>query len=168
MWRHWCKYQTWPCSAEWWNTAVFSTVFIFLTVFFLQVFAVFRYILFFVFRISEHFYFSVQQFSLLNVICSIYLSLPNIYFQTIVSLTMFLKVLNKNKPKLLLIIDVLLFTEFLELVAINSKWILWFGRFLQYMPGLEVLACSFNTDINYVITMLQLRPWITKSSCSNI
>ena len=31
-----------------------------------------------------------------------------------------------------------------------------FGCFLQYMPGLEVLACSFDTDFNYVTRMLQL------------
>ena len=30
--------------------------------------------------------------------------------------------------------------------------------FLQYMPGVEVLACSLNTNLNYVITMLQLHP----------
>ena len=38
----------------------------------------------------------------------------------------------------------------------SSKWACWFGRFLQYTSGLEVLACSLDTDINYVTTMLQL------------
>ena len=32
----------------------------------------------------------------------------------------------------------------------SSKWAHRFGRFLQYTPGLEVLACSFDTDLNYV------------------
>ena len=32
------------------------------------------------------------------------------------------------------------------------------GRFLQYMPGFEVLVCSLDTDVNYVTAMLQLRP----------
>ena len=32
----------------------------------------------------------------------------------------------------------------------------WFGRFLQYTPGLEVFTCSFDTDFNYVTTVLQL------------
>ena len=40
----------------------------------------------------------------------------------------------------------------------SSKWACRFGRFLQYTSGLEVLACSLDTDLNYVITMLQLRP----------
>ena len=30
----------------------------------------------------------------------------------------------------------------------SSKWAHGFGRFLQYMSGLEVLACSFDTDLN--------------------
>ena len=38
----------------------------------------------------------------------------------------------------------------------GSKWSRRFGRFLQYTPGLEVLACSFDTDFNYVTSMLQL------------
>ena len=38
----------------------------------------------------------------------------------------------------------------------SSKWARWFGCFLQYISGLEVLACSLNTNINYVTTMLQL------------
>ena len=38
----------------------------------------------------------------------------------------------------------------------SSKWICWFGHFFQYMLGLEVLACSLDTDLNYVTTMLQL------------
>ena len=36
----------------------------------------------------------------------------------------------------------------------SSKWACRFGRFLQYMPGLEVLACSLVTDLNYVTAML--------------
>ena len=38
----------------------------------------------------------------------------------------------------------------------SSKWAFWFGRFLQYTSGLEVLACSLNTNINSVTAMLQL------------
>ena len=38
----------------------------------------------------------------------------------------------------------------------SSKWACWFSRFLQYTSGLEVLACSLDTEINYVATMLQL------------
>ena len=38
----------------------------------------------------------------------------------------------------------------------SSKWACRFGHFLQYISGLEVLACSFDTDINYVTAMLQL------------
>ena len=40
----------------------------------------------------------------------------------------------------------------------SSKWARRFGCFLQYMSGLEVLACSLDTDLNYVITMLRLHP----------
>ena len=40
----------------------------------------------------------------------------------------------------------------------SSKWAHWFGSFLQYTSGLEVLACSLNTDLIYVTTMLQLCP----------
>ena len=47
----------------------------------------------------------------------------------------------------------------------SSKWACRFSRFLQYMSGLEVLACSLDTDINYVTTMLQLHlslnPYVT-------
>ena len=38
----------------------------------------------------------------------------------------------------------------------SSKWACRFGRFLQYTSGFEVLACSLDTDVNYVTTMLQL------------
>ena len=37
----------------------------------------------------------------------------------------------------------------------SSKQTRWFSRFLQYMSGLEVLACSLNIELNYVTTMLQ-------------
>ena len=40
----------------------------------------------------------------------------------------------------------------------SSKWACQFSCFLQYMSGLEVLACSLSTNLNYVITMLQLHP----------
>ena len=40
----------------------------------------------------------------------------------------------------------------------SSKWTQQFGHFLQYTSGLEVLVCSLNTDLNYVITVLQLGP----------
>ena len=39
----------------------------------------------------------------------------------------------------------------------SSKWACRFGRFFQYASGLEVLACSLDTDVNYVTTMLQPR-----------
>ena len=38
----------------------------------------------------------------------------------------------------------------------SSKWTCQFGNFFQYTSGLEVLACSLDTDVNYVTTMLQL------------
>ena len=40
----------------------------------------------------------------------------------------------------------------------SSKWARWFGRFLQYATGLEVLACSLDTKLNYVTAILQLCP----------
>ena len=40
----------------------------------------------------------------------------------------------------------------------NSKWAHQFGHFLQYVSGIEVLACSLDTDLNYMTTMLQLHP----------
>ena len=40
----------------------------------------------------------------------------------------------------------------------SSKCARWFGSFFEYTSGLEVLACSFDTDFDYVITMLQLQP----------
>ena len=40
----------------------------------------------------------------------------------------------------------------------SSKWAHQFGRFFQYTPGLEVLACCLDTDLNYVTAMLQLCP----------
>ena len=111
-----------------------------------------------------------------------------------------------HRPKLFLIIGLLLFTKLLELLAINhslpesriicssvvevlpcsgahfsageldnviwfstlsrmsgflwhsSKWACYFSCLLQYMSRLEVLACSLNTDLNYVIAILQLHP----------
>ena len=45
----------------------------------------------------------------------------------------------------------------------SSKWAHWFGRFLKYPSGLEVLACSLDTDLNYVTNMLQLRPSMNHS-----
>ena len=36
----------------------------------------------------------------------------------------------------------------------SSKWACQFGRFFQYMPGLEVLACSLVTNLDYVTTLL--------------
>ena len=38
----------------------------------------------------------------------------------------------------------------------SPKWARWFSHFLQYMPGLEVLACTLDTDHNYVTAILQL------------
>ena len=31
----------------------------------------------------------------------------------------------------------------------SSKWVYPFGCFLQYMSGLQVLACGLDTDLNY-------------------
>ena len=36
--------------------------------------------------------------------------------------------------------------------VVYSKWASQFGCFLQYTSGLEVLACSLNTNFNYVTT----------------
>ena len=38
----------------------------------------------------------------------------------------------------------------------SSKWTCLFSRFLQHTSKIEVLACSLNTNLNYVTTMLQL------------
>ena len=38
----------------------------------------------------------------------------------------------------------------------SSRWACQFSPFLQYMSGLEMLACSLDNDLNYVTTMLQL------------
>ena len=40
----------------------------------------------------------------------------------------------------------------------SSKWVCRLGRLLQYTSVYDVLACSFGTDFNYVITMIQQRP----------
>ena len=62
------------------------------------------------------------------LICLIYLSLPNLYFCTIRSMIMFLKVLDKvnteclYNPKLFLIIYLLPFTKLLELLDIDHGW----------------------------------------------
>ena len=40
----------------------------------------------------------------------------------------------------------------------SFKWARWFSRFLQYMPRLEVLSISLDTDLNYVTAILQLCP----------
>ena len=40
----------------------------------------------------------------------------------------------------------------------SFKWACQFGCFLQHTPWLEVLACSLDTDLNYVPAMLQLHP----------
>ena len=42
----------------------------------------------------------------------------------------------------------------------SSKWACQFGRFLQYTPGLEKLACSLNTDLNYMTTMHRTVPFL--------
>ena len=43
----------------------------------------------------------------------------------------------------------------------SSKWAHWLGCFLQYTSGLEVLACSFDTDLNYVtLAMPQMCPFL--------
>ena len=40
----------------------------------------------------------------------------------------------------------------------SSKWGGWFDSFLQDTSEIEVLACSLDTNLNHVTTMLQLRP----------
>ena len=52
----------------------------------------------------------------------------------------------------------------------SSKQAHWFGRFLQNVSGLKVLACSLDIDLNYVITMPQLCPSLQQlflRRCSN-
>ena len=46
-----------------------------------------------------------------------------------------------------------------SVVLYGFKWARRFGRFLQLMSGLKVLACTL-TDLNYVTTMLQSRPFL--------
>ena len=43
----------------------------------------------------------------------------------------------------------------------SSKWVPWFGCFVQYTSGLEVSAYNFDTDLNYVPNILQLCPSLT-------
>ena len=43
-----------------------------------------------------------------------------------------------------------------------SKWAHRFSCLLQFTSGLEVLACSLNTDLDYVPTVLQLHPSSTE------
>ena len=43
----------------------------------------------------------------------------------------------------------------------SSKGACQFSHFLQYMWGLKKLACSLNTNLNYVTTMLQLPRFAT-------
>ena len=40
----------------------------------------------------------------------------------------------------------------------SSKWAHKFSLFLQYASGIEVLACSLDSNLNYVTAMLQLHP----------
>ena len=94
--------------------------------------------------------------SQISLICLIYLSFPSLYFYTIRSILMFLKVLNfvnfkcLHKPRLFLIIDLVLFAKLLddktktiyilELLAINhssSK-----RRIIFCSSVVEVLLCS--------------------------
>ena len=44
----------------------------------------------------------------------------------------------------------------------SSKWVCLFSHFLPYTSGLKVLACSLNTNLNYVKSMLQLPPFLNK------
>ena len=41
----------------------------------------------------------------------------------------------------------------------SSKWTHQFGCFLQYTSGLEVLASSLNTDLNYVTNYAPTAPF---------
>ena len=107
--RDWLKklmFETWPFPSARWNSVVFSNrfyfldcfffFFILLTVFFL-IFAVLRNVLFsafFSFLNSFNFRYS-NFYTWMSFIRLIYLSVPNLYFYTIRSLAMFLKVLNK-------------------------------------------------------------------------
>ena len=38
----------------------------------------------------------------------------------------------------------------------SSKWTRWFGCFLQYLSGLEVLACSLDTDFKACVCYFSL------------
>ena len=162
-------------------------------------------------RRNSVFFFCHSQISL---ICMIYLSLPNLYFYTFRSLTVFLKVLNKvyfiiiyywltpvrktlrfelsainhslSEKRIILFLSCwsspmfLFFITYMGLcfpaVELNnmiqfstlsrmpgflwhsSKWVQWLSHFLHYMSGIEVLACSLDTNLNYVSTMLQVHP----------
>ena len=47
-----------------------------------------------------------------------------------------------------------------RLLSHSCKWASWFGRFLQYTSGLEVLPCSLDTDLDYAPTEPFLEPKI--------
>ena len=48
----------------------------------------------------------------------------------------------------------------------SSRWVQCFSHFLQYTSGLEMLACTFDTNFDYVSTTIQLFPslnlWVVK------
>ena len=45
----------------------------------------------------------------------------------------------------------------------SLKWACWFGHFLQYMSGIEVLACSIDTTLTmWLLCSNCTLPWTTK------
>ena len=101
------------------------------------------------------------------LICLMYLSLLNLYFYTIRSMTIFLKVVNRVnleyllKPKLFLIIDLILFAKLMELLAINhclsERRIIFAPWLLKFSHVVLVIQLA------WVRTSLQFS-WIMRSS----
>ena len=96
-----CLKQTWTFSADTRNSAVFALQFYFFNFFFSSSLCRFQKCIFFVFStfwivLKCHISFQYCNFySWISFICLICFSLPNLYFYTIRSFTIFLKVLNK-------------------------------------------------------------------------
>ena len=109
-------------------------------------------------------------YSRVSLICLICFNLPNLYFYTIRSMTMFLKVLNKvnfkapTKSWLFLIADLLLFAKLLKLLVINhsssKRRIIFVPWLLKFSHAPTVLQLA------WVCTSAQLS-WITQSSLAS-
>ena len=117
----------------------------------------------FFFQFSEWFWFSVQQFLLLNVIHLIHLSLPNLCFYTIIRSLIILKVLIRQisecllKPKLIIIINLLMLAKLLDFLAINHSL---FERRGIFIPWLLKLSHVLDTlQLAWACTFLHLS-WI--------